>query len=351
MAVDDIDYSTDFPEYEDYAAAIKARFGGDTTSSVNTSPGGGASTDSTVDEQSTLPAASAGTDAGTPPGEGAADAPTTTPNVLNVDFGDGQQVAIDEATARRLLAVASWADSLDRNHAATLRAISDGHAVAVDHDDFLRYQAWQRLETSQRQPQQRDPFADAMLDDVQQRELDRLRLENEQLQAIRQQQQQPDPRLVAMYQQQQQQEMARRTETFQTAVHAWADSRGIDHQAADQLLAEAVRANVIPAISEQERVYAPDGTMIADANIESVAHKAMNFALSNNPDMFTQVMTQQTPPATQSQADAAVARKKALAGSMAVAPSASLPQTRQARGPLTLDEQRAGIAEFLRNQA
>jgi hypothetical protein len=263
-------------------------------------------------------------------GEGAA-------RSLSVDLGNGNVVEVDELSARHLLALASWADSLDRNHAAALKAVGDGEAAVIPVSDFQRFQAWQQSQASR---QNVDPFSDAMLEPEQEAELRRLRALEQQL---AQQQQQPRPQPVT--------DINARRDEFVSAANAWREAHGLNEDDAADLLGYAVRSGVVAQFARDARVVAPDGTVLIEADPIDVVNKSLNFALASNPDMQQSLIEQQQREFRQraeSQRDDAVSRKKANASSLAAAPAAATQQLTADPRTMTLNERLQAMAEDIK---
>lgn len=256
-------------------------------------------------------------------GEGAAPSPATATFRVPIN---GQEYDLTVAQIEGMVALANWAQSLDPQVAQQMSAIEAGAAVTISRDEYLRYQQMQA------QPQTATPAEPDLsyLDADAQQYINSLKQQAAEAAAERSrgvgaQPPQVDPRAVAWEQQQMQQMQDRAANDYMQATVQWQQQHGFSDDEVGQLVQSALSLNAFGLLAEQERVYAPDGTLVRDANMYSVTERALNYALSNRPDLFTKATQPSASSSSQSDIDRAVSQKKANAASLAAAPSAAIP--------------------------
>jgi hypothetical protein len=330
--------------------------------SESTDPTSTATADSTDDDASH--AASTLSSDATPSGESGDDAPDDTgvhgvsdnegapsPTTYNVTV-DGQTLALDERAMQEMVALTQWAQNLDPRAAQAMAAVEQGHAVAIGLDEYEAFRAWQAAG----QPVTREgaggrnaPDLDDLDPDTREAvqalmaERDALAAEAQRLSA------RPDASAVLR----EQQRIASIAETFDASAAAWGQERGLSDDEMERVYAAAVSAQVIPTLVERDRVLNPvNGQVIRDADYGRVARQALDFALLQDPDLHTRVLNRQVsgaPVATPVvPAVDPVAAKKARAGSLSSAPSASTFTPSRDPRSLTPQERVQAMADDLR---
>lgn len=285
-------------------------------------------------------------------GGGAGDDPASLPSTFRVTI-DGQELDLTGEQIARMHALQTWATSLKPELSQAMAAVENGNAVAIPVDQFRQYQAWMQQQQAQQQQRQQPATPDLSdLDDAQvayirQLEADRAFLA-QQAQQLAQQQQQPNP----FQQQQLQAGIDQRALVFAQTSEAWGKARGLSETQVAALADVAVQNNMFAALAEAEREYHPiNGSLIRDADMASVTEKALNFALVNDPGLYTQVasapQTATQRAAIEAQANTAVSQKKARAGSLAAAPSQAQPMVPQDVTKLRPDQLKAGMSKMI----
>lgn len=338
------DLQAAFDADPDFGAAIQARFGSDdavtpaATSADATGQGD-------ADDPAGAPAADAVDGAAAPQVDGASTA--SEPTVLHVPYGDGQTFDLDVDAAQRLLAVGSWAKSLEP-HANDIAALEQGTGKVIPNADYEAFTAWQRTRSSTEAGRvaQTDEALQQLrdLDPEAADQLDALRAENARLTA-----QAPAP---ADHSQSAftAQHVEQRQAQFESAVNTWRESRGLTEAQAGDLLHLVVSSGTLAQIVNNNRVFSPSGQLLQDADLSRVADIAMNFALANDPVLYNEVAARSSAAAASlSAADEAVALKKARGASLASTPSASVSLPAKDPRSMSESERVAAMADVIRS--
>lgn len=255
--------------------------------------------------------------------EPAAEPPVESPDGYVYTYTNEQgveaSIKFTNEQVERALSVAAWADALPDHTRQAMGAIEEGQAVAIPRVDYDRYLAWQ----NQQQRTQRD--ADLVnYDEDAAREIQRLRDENAQLtgQPQQQPQQQQVPANVDA-------NLTRTAQEYDAACRAFQAQHQLSDQERDQLLDAISDAQIIAGLQQAHTQFNPVTGQVIRVDGYGAMMKALNAALTWNPQLHNKVLASQqsqstpTPPAVP-QPDP-VTTKKANAASLASAPSAAVP--------------------------
>jgi hypothetical protein len=239
--------------------------------------------------------------------------PAPAATILAIPTPDGGTFELDVPTAESLLALGAWSQGLAPETREAFAAIEQGQAIAVDRQDFERFNAWRQTQDAGNDYDDLDPA-------VAQR-IAQLEAENAQLR-------------VQPLANQNSAQADQATSAFLDTANAYAAQRGLSEAEMGTVFQQALNANVIGAFAEDMRVYSPSGVLLRDADYAEVARRAFDFALVQNPHLHNRILTAAADnfvggaPATDTQSGAPApdptAIKKARAGSLASAPSAAL---------------------------
>lgn len=312
------------------AAAFDKTFGTDTSDVVDPSE---------VDEVVETPAVDdvpAPDDAVTPISD--------TPQGYTVKLADGSTATFQEDQIRQMAEVTAWAQALDDETRQAMSAIESRRAKAVELQEWEQYEAW-KATRPQAQAQTADVWADVIQDlDPEHRDAF-LQLQRD-AEAGRRAQSQPSPELVAREAIALESKAQRREMEFMSATNAWADERGLTGEEATSLLNVAIQAGAVGQFIERNRRLSPTGQELS-VDVTAAARQSLDFALMQNPELHTRVLSPQSSVTTPS--NDAVSAKKARAASVASAPSASVSQPPSDPRQMTEQQRHASMADFIRN--
>ena len=276
-------------------------------------------------------------------------------------------VTIPSATVDQALGLLSWAENLPPETRTALTAVEVGQAVAVPRADWDQFTAWRNQQTTAARDADLDSLdaAPEVIAQIkaQRDEIARLRGEAPAVQAAQVQGQIPQaPGVQAPAPQPAvsnvDANLSATADIFDTALTEYAAARGLTDVEAEQLLARAVAAEVIPTLAHSAATFNPvNGQMIAPPDWSQVARQALDFALVQDPALHQRVLAGTQPAASISPAGAPgaapdpsatvptvdpTAVKKARAASLASAPSAAAPPP-QSAGPVSQSEMTARL--------
>ena len=280
-----------------------------------------------------IPAADTGvpsspvTPAGEPPAGGSAPTEPPAGTAIEVEWG-GQSYTLGQEEVNYLLQQNQWMQSLPDELKQQWAGVQDGVLVAVPREEYEALKAGQTAPTAPAVPAAPDlTYVD---DDVKEYI---TRLQQSQAPAAPAPGQQPsydqgpsaaDMQAAATREAERQMrirgEIASVTETF-TADYS------LTPEQAQRLQQVTVQLGVVPTLSRQGAVYSHTGQLISEAPMDKVMKQAYEIAMNTDPELKNlrdeRVFNERL--AAQQAADQRVNGKKALAGSLASAPSAAVP--------------------------
>lgn len=287
------------------------------------------------------------------PDAGTVDGDTDSTPVSPATFQVGDATYTSEQITR-MQKLTDWATGLDPRVAQAMAAIEQGAAAAIDAQEYQQFLAWRSTRGNQQQQQQQQATNDLLdgLDDEQRAYVAQLQ---QQATAAQQQSNGASASQIAFEQQRLQTELDTRAVTFADTCDAWGRSHNLTEQQVAELAQVAVDNDMFRVLANAERVLHPvNGSVIHEADMASVTEKALNFALVNDPALYTQVatgtQTAATRAAVDAQADSAVSLKKARGASLAAAPSQATVTPPVDVTKLRPDELRAGMSAFIAQQ-
>lgn len=254
---------------------------------------------------------------------------------------DGEQSqTFDDDTVRQALYTLDWARSLPDEGRAAIAAVTNGQGVVIARADYEAFQQWQAQQSAPQPQQQTQPDRDADLRalDLEPDALAALVKTRDDLDALKSMIAQQAPQEPFVPQDMQQTVNANMDNTvvaFDTAIHQYAENRGMTPQEMELLAGEMVSMNIIPTLAQQMATIHPvTGQVIAPAPVTDVVSQAMDTALLRNPNLWETLMTRaqsapaadgSTPPTPAGPVggDDVITAKKARAASVASAPSAT----------------------------
>ena len=277
-----------------------------------------------------------------------------TPASYTVTY-DGQEITLHDDDLQRLIALNQWGTSLSPEVREQFGLIEQGRAVALPADEYAAYQAYRALQAQRQTPAYLQPPTAPDLNDLD----DDTRAYILQVQAERDQAAATantyQEQLVQAAVPQHNQAIEARAALIDEAMGKYATANGLDEATVSQLMNTAVQAGVITSIAHSQQHYSPSGVLVQDADWERVTEMALNFGRLSRPDLLTSIPAPvspvTSPPApTPTPADTHVANKKAFASSLASAPSAATTPPAMDPRNLAPQDQRAVIAQLLREQ-
>lgn len=239
------------------------------------------------------------------------------------DQGAEASIKFTNEQVERALSVAAWADALPEQTRVAMGAIEEGQAVAVPRADYDRYQAW----LNQQQRTTRDADL-ANYDEDSAREIQRLR---DELDSRQRPVQHPpaavpaniDANLTATAQQ------------YDAAARAFQTQHQLSQPELESLLDAVADAQIIAGLQQAHTQFNPVTGQVIRVDAEGAMTKALNAALTWNPQLHNAVITRQqaansannpsTPTTPAVPQPDPVTTKKAHAASLASAPSAAVP--------------------------
>lgn len=231
----------------------------------------------------------------------------------------------DDAQVRRGLELVAWADSVPQELRAALGAVESGQAIPIPRARYDAYVAWEHAQ----QTQTRDTDLESL--DADPRVIEMLRQQRDQIAQLTQAQQSTpapsnvDPNLTAW------------AMHMDNAAVEWGKARNLSDDETRTLWQAAINAGTVRILATQNARYSPTGAFVGPADPRSTAYQALDFQLSRDPNLHAAVIQRTTPaapttnpataggstPHTPAHDDSAIMAKKARAGSLAAAPSAS----------------------------
>lgn len=276
---------------------------------------------STVPQADPPPAA-----AGEPPADGSGlNQEPSAGSAIEVEWG-GQSYTLGQEEVNYLLQQNQWMQSLPDDLKQQWAGVQDGVLVAVPREE---YEALKQQQTAPTAPATVPaPDLTYVDDDV-----------KEYIQRLQQSQQPPAPGQQPSYDQgpsaaemqaaatrEAERQMRIRGEIASVTETFTADY-GLTPEQAQRLQQVTVNLGVVPTLSRQRAVYSPTGQLIAEAPMDQVMNQAYEIAMNTDPELKAirdeRVFNERL--AAQHAADQRVNGKKALAGSLASAPSAAVP--------------------------
>jgi hypothetical protein len=234
---------------------------------------------------------------------------------LSVPLQDGSTADVTVDQVQGMLALAGWANSLSPDQREAFTAIERGQAIAIDRTEYQQFQAWQQLRNKQ-QPQ---PQLDDYLDDLDPTVAAQIKAERDELAQLRARVNQPSADDYRNANSELEQRLAR-----------YSEQRGITDEATLQRVSNtAIQSGIIQFLIQQGTKVGPTGQVLYQPDLRDVAQQALDYALTRDPELHSEVLTRQhapTPAVDPSPATTAkVQRKKANAASVASAPSTAVP--------------------------
>lgn len=281
-------------------------------------------------------------------GDGAEDQPVTpSPSTFKVD--DTEYTADD---IKSLTQLRDWATGLSPDLRQALAAVEAGQAAAIPADEYRKFLAWQTAQGSRQQP---SSTTDDLLDGLDDDQLRYVRELEARAAGNTTTQRPADPAQVASEQQRIQQQLNERTMRYVDTAKSWGDARGLTEQQVADLTQVAVDHGVFATFAEAGTEFNPvNGQVLREADMADVTTKALNFALANDPGLYTQVLAGQqqlaSRAAADSLADTAVSQKKARSASLAAAPSQASVTAPTDVTKLTPDQLKTGMSQFIAQQ-
>lgn len=302
------------------------------------------STDATTDGQATpKPTVDAGTDAGAGAASGDAgddggsgdsspaspDSPAAAP--IRVTVGD-QDYDVSNAEVAQLIELNNWMNSLPRETLAAWGGIQEGTHVALSREEYAKLTAQPAAPTTPLPP----PASTAptrpdlsYLDDDARAYIERLEATQPAVPTTPTATPDagPSPADIAAYAQHQAERTVANRQRIGEITTEYATKYELTPEQIERLNQVTSELGVVPTIAQRHAVYSPTGQLIREADIGEVVREAYAIAMASDPSLrqvHEDMIYNQRLAATQAANDV-VNGKKALAGSLASAPSATVP--------------------------
>lgn len=278
--------------------------------------------------------------------------PEPAPSSWVVDLGNGASAELDQESARRLVALGQWAQTLPEQTRLAMNAVETGQAIAIPRDEHQAYLAWKAggqpstpAHTAPGastpppfDPEDADPATLALY-----REVQALRAQQDQ------QFQNETARLTADQDANLQRFVAARSAVFETEWATAGAAMNLSDAEINQALQYAAETQMIAQANRELTVFSPTGTVVRESDAAQIARTVIERAVYAIPSLRDKAI-QATVDARLETERAAIIRtneKKSRAGSLASAPSAATTAGRDPRS-MTPMEREAAIANELR---
>lgn len=247
-----------------------------------------------------------------------------------VTLANGDIVDLNADQIEYMLQVNTWLDTIPADIKQQWGEIQEGRARAVPAEAYAAYDAWRAAGSPTPQPPAKPDLSD--LDPEQRAYLEEL--ERRATPTLPPPAPAPDAPSIDALAAAQRARIERGIELRSTvdAVNAeFAERYGMTGEQLQHLTRVAADLNIVPAIMEKHRRYSPTGVLLQDADFRTVATEAYAMAMAADPELAnihdTYVYNQRA--AAVQQANATTDAKKARAGSLATAPSTTVPSGEQ----------------------
>lgn len=246
------------------------------------------------------------------------------PPKIDVEFG-GQTYSLGREEVDYLLQQNAWMQSLPEDLKQQWAGVQDGNLVAISREEY------EALKQQTATPPPAAPVTPDLtyVDEDVREYIQRLQSSQQAPAAVQQPSYDQGPSAAEMQAaatREAERQMRIRGE-ISTATETFTAEYGLTPEQAQRLQSVTVNLGVVPTLSRQRAVYSPMGQLIAEAPMDQVMKQAYEIAMNTDPELKNirdeRVFNERL--AAQHTADQRVNGKKALAGSLASAPSAAVP--------------------------
>lgn len=258
-------------------------------------------------------------------GGGSGDTTATSPDSpIRVNVA-GEDYDVSTAEVAQLIELNNWMNSLPRETLQSWAGIQDGTHVSISREELARLTA-QPPASKPDVPERPDL---SYLDDDAREYIKRLEAAQPATPDTSAPTQDvgPDPAQIAAYAQQQAERSVQYRSRIGEITNEYADKYGLTDEQVEHLNRVTSELGVVPTIAQRHALYSQTGQLIREADIGEVVREAYAIAMASDPTLrqvHEDMIYNQRVAATQA-ANNTVNQKKALAGSIASAPSATVP--------------------------